>query len=127
MPFDRAYLAAIALLGIAALKKGLEHRVVLTSAIKKDDRILNLTREAVRNQDVEKGLNHLLHELAKGNFQAGIGPGHIRGTNVNYMRERKSGRLYFRQIGPEHYEIVAKSGKANQDKVISRLREMYRV
>ncbi|MBU2638122.1 MAG: hypothetical protein KJ955_04060 [Nanoarchaeota archaeon] len=118
---------AIVLLGIAALRKGLEHHVMLTSAIKKDDRILRLTREAVRNQDVEKDLKHLVYELSKGNLQAGLGLAHVQGTDVNEMRGRRGGRLYFRRVGPEHYEIVAKSGKDNQEQVISRLRGLYRV
>lgn len=115
----------IILLGIAALRKGLEHKIMLTSVIKMDSGLHKLTKEAVRNQYVKRDLDHLTYELAKGNFQAGIGLGYIQGTDVNEMRGRRGGRLYFRRIGPEHYEIVAKSGKGNQERVIKKLQELY--
>lgn len=119
----------IALLGMLVLtrKPALEHKVMLTSAIKKDEPLLRLTREAVRDQYVAKDINHLTQELAKGHLQAGIGLRHIDETDVKYLRSRRGGRLYFREVGPEHYEIVAKSAKGpNQDRVMERLRGIYR-
>lgn len=117
----------IVLLGMFLITRRQEEKVTLTSMIKSDDRLLELTREAVRNKDVERDLKHLTYELSKGNLQAGIGLAHVPGTDINEMRGRRGGRLYFRRIGPEHYEIVGKSGKDNQHLVISRLRGLYRV
>lgn len=103
-------------------------KITLSSAIKKSPPILRLTQDAVRNQTVERELNHLIKELSKGNFEAGLGhPGHISGTDVYYLRGRNGARLYYHKIGEDNYEIVAKSAKGiNQDKVIDKIREIYR-
>jgi len=102
-------------------------KITLSSAIKKSPSILRLTQDAVRNQTVERELNHLVKELSKGNFEAGLGkPGHISGTDVFYLRGRNGARLYYHQIEENSYEIVAKSAKGrNQDQVIAKIEEIY--
>lgn len=105
----------------------LEKAVTLTSSIKKHPSILRLTQDAVKNQEVQRELDHLGRELQKGNFEAGLGhPGHIEGTDIYYLRGRNGGRLYYHKIGKFYYEIVAKSGKGvNQEQVIDKLRGIY--
>jgi len=112
---------------LATTISSLEQKVIITSTIKRYPALLRLTKEAVKNQTVEKELNYLIKELSKGNFEAGLGnPGHIRGTDVYYLRGRSGARLYYRRIGENHYEIVAKSGKGrNQDQAINILEEIY--
>lgn len=62
-------------------------KITLSSAIKKYPPILRLTQDAVRNQALERELNHLVKELSKGNFEAGLCHlGHIGGTDVFYLR-----------------------------------------
>jgi len=102
-------------------------KITLSSSIKKHKSILRLTKEAVENQTVERELNQLTKELNKGNFEAGLGhQGHVVGTDIFYLRGRNGGRLYYHKIGEDSYEIVAKSAKGNnQDRVISKLREIY--
>lgn len=102
-------------------------KITLSSAIKKSPPLLRLTQDAVRNQTVERELNHLVKELSKGNFEAGLGyPGRISGTDVFYLRGRNGARLYYHKIGEESYEIVAKSTKGrNQDQVIDKIEEIY--
>jgi len=106
----------------------LEKAVTLTSSIKKYPPILRLTQDAVKNQVVERELNHLTWELQKGNLEAGLGhPGHIEGTDIYYLRGRNGGRLYYHKIGKFYYEIVGKSAKGtNQEQVIDKLRDIYR-
>lgn len=101
--------------------------ITLSSAIKKHQPILRLTKAAIRDQTVERELNHLIKELSKGNFEAGLGqPGHIEGTDIFYLRGRNGGRLYYHQIADDNYEIVAKSAKGrNQDQVISKIKGIY--
>lgn len=101
--------------------------ITLSSAIKKSSSILRLTQDAVRNKTIERELNHLVKELSKGNFEAGLGyPGHVGGTDVFYMRGRNGARVYYHKIGDNNYEIVAKSAKGrNQDQVMDNLRDMY--
>lgn len=102
-------------------------KIALSSSIKKHQSILRLTQYAVKNQTVERELNHLTDELNKGNFEAGLGhPGHIDGTDIFYLRGRNGGRLYYHKIGENSYEIVAKSEKGrNQERVISKLKKIY--
>ena len=111
----------------AAEHSGLEQRIKLSSAIKKSLPLLRLTNDAVRNQTVERELNHLIKELSRGNFEAGLGhPGHITDTDIHYLRGRNGARLYYHQTGENSYEIVAKSAKGrNQDQVIEALEENY--
>ncbi len=67
---------------------GLE-KITLSSAINRYQPLLRLTQDAVKNQTVERELNHLVRELSRGNFEAGLGhPGHIDRTNVFYLRGR---------------------------------------
>lgn len=102
-------------------------KITLSSAIKKSQPLLRLTQNAVRNQTVERELNHLIKELSKGNFGAGLGhPGHIKGTDIYYLRGDRGARLYYHKIEKNNYEIVAKSAKGrNQDQVIDRIKEIY--
>jgi hypothetical protein len=102
-------------------------KITLSSSIKKSPPLLRLTQDAVRNQTVERELNHLIKELSKGNFEAGLGhPGHISGTDVYYLRGRNGARLYYHKIGEHNYEIVAKSAKGrNQDQVIDKIEKAY--
>lgn len=102
-------------------------KITLSSAIKKSPPLLRLTQDAVRNQTVERELNHLVKELSKGNFEAGLGhPDHIGGTGVFYLRGDRGARLYYHKIEENSYEIVAKSAKGrNQDQVINKLKEIY--
>lgn len=102
-------------------------KIILSSAIKKSPALLRLTQDAVRNQTVQRELDHLVKELSKGNFEAGLGyPGHITGTDIYYLRGRNGARLYYHKINEHSYEIVAKSAKGrNQDQVIEKIREIY--
>lgn len=102
-------------------------KITLSSSIKKHQPLLRLTQDAVRNQTVERELNHLIKELSKENLEAGLGsPGHIDETDIYYLRGRRGGRLYYHKIGEHNYEIVAKSAKGrNQNQVINKLKEIY--
>jgi len=105
----------------------LERRVEISSSIKQNPGLLKLTQEAVKDPVIEREMNHLIKELSKGNFEAGLGhPGHIDGTKIHYLRGRNGARLYYCRKGENDYEIVAKSAKGtNQEKVIDKLRNIY--
>lgn len=107
---------------------GLEHKLYLKSAIKNDPALVRLAEDAASNQRIGLELDHLVKELSKGNFEAGLGrPGHVDGTDVFYLRGRNGARLYYHQVNPSTYEIVAKSAKGNnQDRVIRKVREDYK-
>lgn len=108
----------------------LEQRIIsnsISSSIKEHPSLLRLTEDAVRDEAVEREMNHLIRELSKGNFEAGLGhPGHIEGTKVHYLRGRNGARLYYQKKGEKGYQIVAKSAKGrNQEQVINKIKEIY--
>jgi hypothetical protein len=94
----------------------------LTSSIDKDP----LLKKAAQNagKSVQKEIDHLTSELAKGNLNPGIGTKALKGTGLSYARGRDGARVFFRET-EDGIEIVGKADKNNEDKVIKRLQELY--
>ena len=91
------------------------------SLIKRDRR---LVKEAQRAGKVaQESLDRLVEKLAKGNEGAGIGRRHLF-RDVFEARASDGARVYYRIRG-ETVEILAKSVKANQQRVIAILEELY--
>ncbi len=105
--------AAVGLIGTG----GESASVKLTSAIGKDKGLVRLAEEA--GSSVQKGLDTLTSQLAKGNTNPGIGTKNLFG-NISYARARDGARVFFRQAG-DTIEILAKASKKNEQKVIKKL------
>lgn len=87
-----------------------------------EGRLQDLAQEARKNQDVSFDLERLTQRLGQGNLNAGIGTKHLQSTDVSYLRARNGGRVYFRTLAEDVYEVIAESGKGNnQDKVIEEI------
>ena len=86
-----------------------------------------LVREAQRmgkDQAAQKDVNNLIEQLSLGNDNPGIGNRRVKGLkNVSEARGRNEGRVYFREKDGK-IEILAKSNKDNQNKVIGILQKM---
>ena len=86
-----------------------------------------LVREAQRmgkDQAAQKDVNNLIEQLSLGNENPGIGHKRVKGLkNVSEARGRNEGRVYFREKDGK-IEILAKSNKDNQKKVIAILQKM---
>lgn len=86
-----------------------------------------LVREAERmgkDQAAQKDVNNLIEQLSLGNANPGIGNRRVKGLkNVSEARGRNEGRVYFREKDGK-IEILAKSNKDNQKKVIGILQKM---
>jgi len=83
-----------------------------------------LVREAqAAGQSVQRSLDALVGQLAKGNMNPGSGTKHLF-SGVFEARAKDGARVYFRKIS-DGIEVLAKSSKANQDKVIKTLKELY--
>jgi putative component of toxin-antitoxin plasmid stabilization module len=92
-----------------------------TSRIK-ESRLLQ--REAKRaGRSDQTGIDRLTEELQRGNLNPGIGTKPI-GQGISEARARSGARVYFRQASDGSIEILGKSTKGNQDRVI---REVLRV
>lgn len=102
-------------------------RTTVVSRINEDPGLVRAAEKACQNKKVQKDINKLQEELAKGNKQPGIKPKPkpiCKG--VTEHRGHNDGRLYTREVNGV-IEIVGKSGKRkiNQDSVIKRLTEIY--
>ena len=93
--------------------------------IKEDSGLVRAAKEACKSANVQKDVNHLEKQLAKGNDNTGIGWKPICKGVIEHRR-KNGGRLYVRE-SDDVIEILAKSGKnkSNQDFVINRLKEIY--
>lgn len=100
-------------------------KIEIVSKIKEDAGLVRAAKEACKNADVQKEINHLEEELAKGNDNPGIGRKPI-GNGIIEHRGKNGGRLYVRE-SDNVIEILAKSGKkkSNQQFVINRLKKIY--
>ena len=81
----------------------------------------NLIREAKRmckDQAAQKHVNNLIEQLSLGNDNPGRGNRQVKNLkNVSETRGRNGGRVYFREKDGK-IEILAKSNKDNQNRVI---------
>ena len=100
-------------------------KVEIISKIKEDAGLVRAAKEACKNPDVQRDINHLEEELAKGNYNPGIGSKPI-GNGIIEHRGKNGGRLYVRE-SESVIEILAKSGKKkiNQQFVINKLKKIY--
>lgn len=86
-----------------------------------------LVREAQRmgkDQAAQKDVNNLIEQLSLRNENPGIGNRRVQGLkNVSEARGRNEGRVYFQEKDGK-IEILGKSNKDNQKKVIAILQKM---
>nr|QYB18974.1 hypothetical protein [Climaconeis cf. scalaris]QYB19179.1 hypothetical protein [Climaconeis cf. scalaris] len=87
-----------------------------------------LTKEAkwsARNQDAQKSFDKLIKQLSLGNTHPGKGRKYLF-NGVLEARGSAGARIYYKYNQRENtLEILAKSVKANQNKVVKTLRELY--
>ncbi|GAV45219.1 hypothetical protein [Streptomyces acidiscabies] len=95
----------------------------MKSAIGKDKRLTNLAELSTKNEKVQADLNALFRKLMEGNLNPGISNGGLS-NGISYARTRDGARLFYRKLG-DTIEIVGKSDKKYEDKVIARLKEIY--
>ena len=102
-----------------------EGKIKIVSRIKEDAGLVRAAKEACKNADVQKDVNHLEEQLTNGNDNPGIGRKPICKDVIEH-RGKNGGRLYVRE-SDSVIEILAKSGKkkSNQQFVINRLKEIY--
>ena len=72
----------------------------------------------------QSSIDSLTDQLSKGNLNPGIGSKNLFG-NVFEARARDGARVYFRTLKDGTVEVLAKSTKENQQRVIDILTELY--
>ncbi|MGW7559159.1 polymorphic toxin-type HINT domain-containing protein [Streptomyces sp. NPDC054757] len=96
----------------------------MSSAIGGDSSLAKAAQQAGKNQKVQADLDSLFQQLSRGNMNPGLGSKALSGTDVTYARGRNGGRLFFRNVDGG-IQVVGKSDKANESKVIARLNQLY--
>jgi hypothetical protein len=95
-----------------------------TSLIHNDAGLVREAEEAGRS--LQPSIDRLTQQLANGNLNPGLGTKAIQGvTGVLEARARDGARVYFRALANGDVQILAKSTKANQDKVIGILLRLF--
>ena len=92
--------------------------------IKENPALIREAEKMGKDQAAQKDINNLIEQLVLGNDNPGIGNRRVKGLkNVSEARGRNEGRVYFRENDGK-IEILAKSNKDNQNKVIGILEKM---
>ena len=98
--------------------------IKIISLVKGDAKLLQLAKETFKgNTKLGKEASALIEQLAKGNFNPGIGTKNIF-KNILEARSKGGARVYFRKIG-DTVEILAYSNKPTQVAVIKQLRKIW--
>ncbi|MFE3109236.1 polymorphic toxin-type HINT domain-containing protein [Kitasatospora indigofera] len=98
--------------------------LTMSSAIGDDALLTKAAEQAGKNQAVQRDLDNLFAQLSNGNMNPGRGNKALTGTDVSYARGTNGGRLFFRNVDGG-IQIVGKSDKGNESKVMERLRQLY--
>jgi hypothetical protein len=99
-------------------------KIEIVYRIKENPALVREAKIMAKDQAAQKDVNNLIEQLALGNDNPGIGNRRVKGLkNVSEARGRNEGHVYFREKDGK-LEILAKSNKQNQNKVISILQKM---
>ncbi len=107
----------------AAPAAGNPPKVCVTSALGKESRLAELAAKSTKNEKVQREMNSLIKKLMDGNDNPGRGTKGLPG-GIRYLRGDAGARLFFRKVG-DGWEIVGKSDKDQEDKVIAELMDLY--
>ena len=98
-------------------------KVEIVYRIKENPALVREAERAGRDQDAQRSINNLVEQLSLGNRNPGIGTENVF-KDVYELRGKNRARVYYREVGGK-IEILGKSVKSNQQKVINILKKMY--
>jgi hypothetical protein len=99
-------------------------KIEIVDRIKKDPRLVKQAKIMGNNQKAQKDVNHLTKQLSLGNKNTGIKNRRIKSLkDVSEAHARNGGRVYFRNRNGK-IEILGKSTKNTQKKVLKILQEL---
>jgi hypothetical protein len=108
-------------LQLFASKGGSNPRII--SKISDNSALVKEAEKMSSNQRIQQEANHLIEELLQGNTNPGLGSKNLF-KDVSYLRGRNGARVFYRNVDGT-IEILGKSSKANEQKVIDILNDMY--
>ena len=99
-------------------------KIEIVYRIKENPALIREAERMGKDQAAQKDVNNLIEQLSLGNDNPVIGNRRVQGLkNVSEARGRNEGRVYFREKDGK-IEILAKSNKDNQTRVIDILKKM---
>lgn len=99
-------------------------KIEIVYRIKENPALIREAERMGKDQAAQKDVNNLIEQLSLGNDNPGIGNRRVKGLkNVSEARGRNEGRVYYREKDGK-IEILAKSNKDNQNKVLGILKKM---
>ena len=99
-------------------------KIEIVYRIKENSALIREAERMGKDQAAQKDVNNLIEQLSLGNRNPGIGNRRVKNLkNVSGACGRNEGRVYFREKDGK-IEILAKSNKDNQNKVIGILQKM---
>jgi len=102
----------------------LDEKIEIVYKIKENPALVREAERMGKDSAAQKDVNNLIEQLSLGNDNSGIGNRRVKSLkNVSEARGRNGGRVYFRKNNGK-IEILAKSNKDNQNKVIRFLQKM---
>ena len=101
----------------------LDAKVEIVYRIKENPALAREAERAGRDQDAQRSINNLVEQLSLGNRNPGIGTENIF-KDVYELRGKNRARVYYREVSGK-IEILGKSLKSNQQKVINIKKKMY--
>lgn len=101
-----------------------KRKIEIVYRIKENPALIREAERMGKDQAAQKDGNNLIEQLSLGNDNPGIGNRRVKNLkDVLEARGRNQGRVYFREKDGK-IEILAKSNKDNQNKVIDILQKM---
>lgn len=100
-----------------------DRKIEIVYRIKENPALVREAERAGRDQDAQRSLNNLVEQLSLGNRNPGIGTENVF-KDVYELRGKNRARVYYREV-EGRIEILGKSVKSNQQKVINILKKMY--
>jgi hypothetical protein len=98
-------------------------KIEIVYRIKENPALVREAQRAGRDLDAQRSLNNLIEQLSLGNRNPGIGTENVF-KDVYELRGKNRARVYYREVDGK-IEILGKSVKNNQQKVIDILKKMY--
>ena len=95
----------------------------ITSRLKESGILVREAERAAKDATVQRDLNELMRKLASGHKDPGSGSEPI-GAGISEARTRGGARLYYRETA-EGIEVLGKSSKANQSRVIREVQRLF--
>jgi hypothetical protein len=94
-----------------------EKKIEIVYRIKENSALIREAERAGRDQDAQRSINNLIKQLSLGNRNPGIRTENVF-KDVYELRGKNRARVYYREVDGK-IEILAKSVKTNQQKVIN--------